>query len=245
MMRPLRHWLGVLAACACLHAFPDGAAAAGEPLEIAIIGGTGTIGSRIVREALDRGHRVTLVARDPARVALAHERLAAAQGDVLDSEGLARLLAGKDVAISAVGTARAQSPDYELYRRAAESLVAALRGLGEAAPRLIVVGGVGSLRDADGRLLLERVPENRRPEHLGQKAALDYYRGVTDVKWTYVSPPGRIAPGERTGRYRLGTDELLRDASGDSRISMEDYAVALLDEAERPQHLGRRFTVAY
>ncbi|NJO12319.1 MAG: NAD(P)-dependent oxidoreductase, partial [Gammaproteobacteria bacterium] len=123
--------------------------------------------------------------------------------------------------------------------------VEALRSLGDTAPRLIVVGGVGSLQDASGALVLERVPAARKPEHLGQKAALDFYRTVEDVRWTYVSPPAVIAPGERTGRYRTALDELVRDEQGNSRISMEDYAVALLDEVESPRHIGRRFTAAY
>jgi len=161
----------------------------------------------------------------------------------LDSSAIARVVRGHDVVISAVGAARAAEPDYSLYRRAAESLVEALRSIGPGAPRLIVVGGVGSLRGPDGRLLLEEVPAERLPEHLGQKAALDFYRDVSDVRWTYVSPPARIAPGERTGVYRTGTEELLVSADGRSEISMEDYAVALIDEAERPQHIRQRFTV--
>jgi uncharacterized protein len=120
-----------------------------------------------------------------------------------------------------------------------------LRGMGAKAPRLIVVGGVGSLFDANGVLLLERVPKERKPEHLGQKAALDFYRSVSDVNWTYVSPPGSIAPGKRRGAYRTGEDQILVDAKGESTISMEDYAVALLDEAEKPEHTGKRFTVGY
>jgi uncharacterized protein len=120
-----------------------------------------------------------------------------------------------------------------------------LRVLGDAAPRLIVVGGVGSLLDASGRLVLERVPEDRRPEHLGQKEALDFYRTVSDVRWTYVSPPARPTPGERTGVYRTGLDRLVVDDNGESSISMEDYAVALVDEVEQPRHVRQRFTVGY
>jgi putative NADH-flavin reductase len=214
-------------------------------LGITVIGGGGMIGQRIVREAVDRGHRVTVVVRDPSKVGGSHESGTVVQGDVLDGTALAGHLAGQDVVVSAVGTARAAKPEYSLYRDAAESLVTALRSLGDAAPRLIVVGGVGSLLDASGELLLGRVPEDRLPEHLGQKAALDLYRAASGVSWAYVSPPARIAPGERTGVYRLGGDELLVDAVGESSISMEDYAVAVLDEAESPKHSGRRFTVAY
>jgi putative NADH-flavin reductase len=215
-----------------------------EPLAIAVIGGGGMIGGRVVREALDRDHAVTVVVRDPSKVAASHERLSVVAGDVLDA-AIGGVVECQEVVVSAVGTARAAEPDYSIYVDAATSLVSVLRGLGPAAPRLIVVGGVGSLLDSSRRLLLERVPEDRRPEHDGQKAALDFYRTVSDVRWTYVCPPGRIEPGDRTGFYRLGEDELIVDEHGESSISMEDFAVALLDEAEQPRHIGSRFTVGY
>ena len=236
-------WLKTVAASLALGV--ASLAQAAEPMKITVIGGGGMIGQRIVREALDRGHHVTVLVRDPARVTEKHEQLRVAKGDVLDKAMLSAAFAGQQVVISAVGTARAQDPDYTLYRNAAETLVDVLRGMGKKAPRLIVVGGVGSLFDASGNLVLERVPKERKPEHLGQKAALDFYRSVSDVDWTYVSPPGRIAPGERKGVYRTGDDQLLVDAKGESGISMEDYAVALIDEAEKPVHTGRRFTVGY
>ena len=213
-------------------------------LEIAVIGGGGTIGRRIVDEALDRGHRVRVIVREAARVADGHGRRSVVQCDVLDPR-LGEHLEGEDVVVSAVGSARAEDPDSSIYVRAAEALVGCLREFGASAPRLLVVGGVGSLRDESGALLLERVPEDRRPEHLGQRAALDFYRTVSDLHWTYVSPPARIAPGERTGAYRTGADELIVDANGESSISLEDYAVAVIDEAEDPLHERRRFTVAY
>lgn len=213
--------------------------------KITVIGGGGMIGRRIVQEMLDRGHVVSIVVRDREKVDDTHGRLSVVEGDVLDHAALAELVAGSDVVVSAVGTARAEEPDYSIYVRAAESLVTALRELGGVAPQLIVVGGVGSLLDSAGQLLLERVSEDRLPEHLGQQAALDFYRSVTDVRWTYVSPPGRIAPGERTGVYRTGGEELLVDSAGESGISMEDYAVAIADEVEVPRHVGRRFTVGY
>lgn len=216
-----------------------------HPLDIGVIGGTGTIGQRIVDEALARGHRVTVFARDPSRVDQDRERLRAVRADALDSAGIATHAAGLDVLVSAVGTGRLADADGSIYLRTAQSLVAALRTLDDRAPRLLVVGGVGSLIAPDGGLVLDRVPAERRPEHLGQKAALDFLRGIDDVKWTYLSPPARIAPGERTGRYRLGDDRLLLDADGAAGISMEDYAVALIDEAESARHVGMRFTVAH
>jgi putative NADH-flavin reductase len=220
-------------------------AIAADSLKITVVGGGGTFGQRIVREALARGHQVTIVARDPARVQEKHERLSVVAGDVLDSGRMAELAAGQAVLVSAVGSARAASPDPQVYRKAAESLVTALRKVGAGAPRLLVVGGVGSLEIEPGKLVLDNVPPDRRPEHLGQAAALEYYRTISDVQWTYLSPPGGLTLGARTGKYRLGTDQLLRDAEGKSTMSVEDYAVALIDEAEKPQHIRRRFTVAY
>jgi uncharacterized protein len=237
-------WRSAFAAWLAVLIGLTGLAHAAEPLRITVVGGNGMIGQRIVNEALQRGHQVTVVVREPSRVTQRHERLKIEQGDALNANDVARLVAKRDVVISAVGAARASAPDYTLYLRAAQSLVTALRQAGPDAPRLVVVGGVGSLKDGSGQLVLERVPEDRRPEHLGQKTALDFYRTITDVRWTYVSPPGRIAPGVRTGKYRVGQDDLLMEGDQVSGISMEDYAVALLDEVENPKHVGKRFTVA-
>lgn len=242
IVKSLARAIGLFVTLAALFASPAGAA---EKLKITVIGGSGMIGQRIVHEALERGHTVVAVARDPSKVTETHARLTMAKGDVLDSDGLASVAAGQDVLISAVGVGRETNPDSAFYLQAADSLITALRGLGDTAPRLIVVGGVGSLTDSTGKLILERVPAARKPEHAGQKAALDFYRTVEDVKWTYVSPPGSIAPGERTGSYRVGDEQVLVNDKGESSISMEDYAVALIDEAENPKHTGRRFTVGY
>jgi uncharacterized protein len=240
--RPLS---GILALVALTAISLVNSAAAAEQLRIAVIGGNGMIGQRIVREALDRGHRVTVIVRDPSRVDATHERLQLRQGDVLENAQISRLIAGQNVVVNAVGSARAKTPDRGLYRKAAESLVGVLRGLGAKAPRLIVVGGVGSLKHPSGQLMLDRATPDRKPEHLGQKAALDYYSTVHDLSWTYVSPPGSILPGQRTGAFRLGCDTLIVKDKGAGHISMEDYAVAIVDEAENPRHTGRRFTVGY
>ena len=218
---------------------------AAEPLQIVVFGGSGNIGQRIVREALERGHEVTVVSRDPSRVKEKHARLKAVQGNVLDSQAVAKIAQGQDVVVSAIGADRANNPDYAIYRNAGESLIGALRTLGTSAPRLIVVGGAGSLEVAPGVLLISRIPERFRAEVQGQKDALDYYRTVTDVKWTYFSPAGSITPGKRTGQFRLGGDQLVTDAKGDSKISIGDYAVALIDEVEQAKHVGKRFTVGY
>ncbi|MBV8576577.1 MAG: NAD(P)H-binding protein [Acetobacteraceae bacterium] len=218
------------------------AAAAAPALKITVYGGTGNIGQRIVHEALERGDLVTIIAREPDAMER-NPRLTFRKGDVLDPAQVAQAAAGQDVIVSAVSFRK--PPDPEAYVRAAKSLVSALRGLGPKAPRLIVVGGAGSLIDQSGKPVVERIPVAFRGEVLGQKDALDYYRTVKDVSWTYFSPAFSITPGTRTGQFRLGGDRLIVDAQGNSRISMEDYAVAVLNEAEKPAHVHQRFTIGY
>lgn len=211
---------------------------------IALIGATGTIGSRILDEALRRGHTVTAVVRDPAKLDRTDANLTVATGDVLDAEALPGLLAGHDVVVSAVGGG--DGPGHQAtIAPAAKALVEALRAV-DGAPRLIVVNGAGSLRAADGTQVWDKpgLPDWLLQIMHAHGDALDYLRGVSDVAWTALSPAATIEPGERTGQYRTGLDDLVADADGVSWISAEDYAVALVDEIERPAHVGRRFTVA-
>jgi uncharacterized protein len=219
-------------------------AASAVPLNIVVFGGTGNIGQRIVREALARGATVTVVVRDTASPALATDpKLTLVKGDVLNEADDARLLKGATAVVCAVSFRK--PPDPSAYPKAAVALVGALRGAGAGAPHLVFVGGAGSLEVKPGVLLVDSMPAAYRGEVLGQKDALDYFRSVSDVPWTYFSPAASIAPGTRTGQFRLGRDQLIADAKGESRISMEDYAVAVLDEVQRPAHLHQRFTIGY
>ncbi|MEU5418424.1 NAD(P)-dependent oxidoreductase [Streptomyces sp. NPDC001407] len=211
--------------------------------KIALFGANGTIGSRILREALDRGHQVTAVVRDPSKLSAA-PGLTVVTGDVLDPESVAAAAKGQDVVVSAVGGG--DGPGHlATIEPAAKSLVAGVRTLGDAAPRIIAVGGAGSLRTPDGKQVwdAEGLPEFLLQIMHAHGDALDFYRTVSDVRWTNISPAGLIEPGERTGTYRTALDDLVVGADGKSRISAEDYAVALVDEIERPQHVGERFTV--
>ena len=140
-------------------------------------------------------------------------------------------------------------PENALQRIAVENIVDVLRGLDDA-PRLIHVGGAGSLLTASGELYADRLPRFLLPrkfeaELFGQILALEYLRGVSDVRWTYVTPPRNFTNGERTGSYRTGADQMLEDSRGRSRISRADFAVAIIDEAEAGAHINRRFAVAY
>lgn len=165
----------------------------------------------------------------------------------MDVPTTAALSAGRDVVVSAVGAGiHGPNPEYAIYREAAEALVAALRSLADA-PRLLVVGSAGSLAVDDGVRLLDTpdFPATYQEEALAQADALDYYRSVEDLEWTYISPPVLLEPGERTGQYRTAGDRLLLGAAGASRISIADHAVAFVDEIERPTTIRVRFNVAY
>jgi len=210
-------------------------------MKLVIFGAAGRIGQRILQEALTRGHAVTAAVREPARLEVTHPALRTATVDVRRAEEVSRVAAGHDAAVNAVGPGR--TGDVGVIVAAARALIA---GLSVSGPRrLIVVGGAGTLEIRPGvqRLDTPDYPEIYRPSGYAQREALALYR-ASDLDWTYLSPPIIIEPGTRTGRYRTGGDQVLFDAGGRSRISMEDYAVALLDELERPRHLRARFTVA-
>jgi putative NADH-flavin reductase len=220
---------------------------AADPIRIVVYGGTGNIGQRIVHEALERGHRVTVVVRDPSAMTEKLPQLHVVKGDVLESAEVARIISGSDVVVSAVSfrkpsTASVGSTEAG-FTQAGQSLVTALRSLGTHAPYLIVVGGAGSLEQPPG--VHFEIPEAWKKEVKGQNDSLAYYRTLNDVRWTYFSPAYMITPGTRTGKFRLGGDQMIVDGQGNSRISMEDYAVAVLDEAEKPAHVRKRFTIGY
>ncbi|MCZ0983094.1 NAD(P)H-binding protein [Streptomyces diastatochromogenes] len=212
--------------------------------KIALFGASGTIGSRVLREALNRGHQVTAVVRDPRKITEQHPNLTVMTGDVLESASVASAAKNQDVVVSAVGGG--DGPGHQAtIRPAAEALVEGLRSLGADAPRLIAVNGAGSLRTPDGTQVwdAEGLPEFVLQIMRAHGDALDFYRTVGDVRWTCLSPAAQIEPGERTGTYRTALDNLVVDADGKSWISAEDYAVALVDEIEDPKHVGERFTV--
>lgn len=212
-------------------------------MKIALFGASGTIGQRIAHEAFSRGHQVIAVVRDPTRLGLSHERLAIAQCDILDPARVAAVVAGHNVVISAVGP-RLPGGDPQMLVAAARSLIAGLTRAG--VRRLIIVGGAGSLEVAPGVQLVDTpdFPGAWKDVALAHRDALAVYR-MTSLDWTYISPPALIEPGDRTGRYRTGTDQLLTNQKGESRISIEDYAAALLDEVETPRNIRRRMTVGY
>jgi putative NADH-flavin reductase len=203
-------------------------------MTIALIGATGFIGSRLLKELSDRGHAVTAIARDTARVP-ALPGVTAKAGDIHDGPALTAILKGHAVVISSVHYL-ATDPDV---------LLSAVKAAGP--ERYLVVGGAGSLLVAPGARLVDQpgFPAEYRAEALKGAEYLERLKAEEDLDWTFLSPSAEIVPGERTGRFRLGGDEVLFAEDGTSRISAEDYAVALVDEIETPKHRRARFAVGY
>lgn len=203
-------------------------------MKIAVVGASGNAGSRITAELARRGHAVTAIARNPDRIARA-ANVVPTQGDASDEAALAQLLRGHDAAISSIHFL-ASDP---------AKLIGAAKASGVG--RYLVVGGAGSLEVAPGVRLVTTpsFPAQYKAEAEKGGAFLDLLRQEKELNWTFLSPSALFAPGERTGKFRLGTDQLLTAADGKSWISFEDFAVALADEIERPAHVRKRFTVGY
>ena len=202
-------------------------------MKIALIGATGNAGSRILAELSRRGHAVTAIARHPEKIPDL-PGVTPLNADANDVAGLAAALRGHDVVISSVHFT-ASDP-----RKLIEAVHAA--GVG----RYLVVGGAGSLEVAPGVKLIEtpEFPAIYKAEAAAGGVFLDLLRKETQLDWTFLSPSALFVPGERTGKFRLGGDQLLANEKGSS-ISFEDYAVAMADEIEKPSHSRRRFTVGY
>ena len=203
-------------------------------MKIAVAGASGRAGSEITRELSRRGHAVTAIARNPEKIAHL-PNVTPTKGDVLDQVGLTKLWAGHDVAVSSVHFLA--SDPHKLIGAARDSKVG----------RYLVVGGAGSLEVAPGVKLVTTpgFPAQYKAEAEKGSEFLDLLRQEKDLNWTFISPSALFVEGERTGKFRHGTDQLLTAADGKSWITFADYAIALADEIERPSHLRQRFTVGY
>ena len=201
---------------------------------IALLGATGNTGSRILDEALARGHKVTAITRDPRKLS-GRDDITVRAGSTTDAPALAATLKGHDVVVVSV----------KWNENDVDRVIDTIRQSG--IKRALFVIGAGSLLRADGRQHYDHMAEKgvQPPTSLPALKAYDIIRTVGDLDWTAISPPASIGPGQRTGTFRLGLDHLVEDTNGESKISREDFAVAILDEIETPKHVRKRFTAAY
>jgi len=209
-------------------------------MHIALYGATGNSGSRILTELLSRGHKVTAIARDPAKLP-AQPGLTVVRGDVSSAEAIAVKIKGTDAVVNAYAP---PADDTDQLLPVTEYFIEAVKKAG--VPRLLIVGGAGSLEVAPGVTVIEsgHLPAPWMPIAVSHAKALKLLE-KSDINWTYFSPAGFFVPGERTGKFRLGTNQLIANEQGDSRISLEDYAIALVDELESPKNERARFTIGY
>jgi putative NADH-flavin reductase len=216
----------------------------GRKLTVALIGATGFVGSALLNEALRRGHHVTAIVRHPQHLA-ARPGVTGVAADVNDTAHLASILRGHDAVISAFNPGWKNPRLYDDQVSGTTSIIAAIEQAG--VTRVLWVGGAGGLEVAPGVRGVDNpeMPDWVRPGSLATINALDQLRQTRDLDWSFLAPSAELTLGERTGTFRLGGDQLLVDASGQSHISVQDYAMAMIDELERPTHVRQRFTVGY
>lgn len=216
-------------------------------MKVAMIGATGIVGRNLLAEAARRSHEITAISRHSDRVPqLAN--VTPVKVDVLDSDALARALAGHEAVISAFSPGRGRTdPDvFDHFVRGHKAIIAGVKASG--VKRLLAVGGAASLKVPSGETLLDSPdwpPQFHKPAVLGTRELLYLLKNEPELDWVFLSPPTFLEAGTRTGQYRVGKDDLLYAGDGRSHISEEDYAVAMIDELERPQHHRERFTVGY
>lgn len=214
--------------------------------QVVLIGASGFVGNAILRELLNRGHQVTAIVRNPEKVAAHNDHLTVIKADVADVDAVAAACKGKDAVISAYNPGWTNPNIYEETLKNYPLILQAVKQSG--VKRLLCVGGAGTLFCAPG---LRVVDSGAIPEEImgGVKSLGEFYLNTLinekELDWVFFSPAGSLEPGERTGKFRLGKDDLIVDANGNSHISVEDYAVAMVDELEQGNHHQERFTIGY
>jgi uncharacterized protein len=213
-------------------------------MKIALIGATGFVGSAILKEALDRGYEVTAMMRNPDKLT-PHAKLLPKKGNVYNEDEVTRLVTGHDAVISAFNPGWSNPDIYNQQIRGTQAIINGVKKAG--IKRLLFVGGAGSLEVKHGvqSVDLPGFPIEYKHGALATRETLSMLRKETDLEWSFLSPSADVFPGQRTGKFRLGADQLLTNAQGESRISVEDYAIAMIDEVEKPKHIRQRFTVGY
>lgn len=213
---------------------------------VLLIGATGFVGSAVLNELVSRGHKVTAVARNIEKIAKS-ELLDAVKEDVANVDAIAKLADGKDAIISAYNPGWANPDIATLISENYPKILSAAKKSG--VERLLIVGGAGTLFCAPG---LRVVDSGAIPEEImgGVRPLGDFYLNTlmneNDIDWVFFSPAGVFDPqGKKTGNYRLGKDDLIVDAEGNSHISVQDYADAMVNELEKPAHHKERFTIGY
>jgi putative NADH-flavin reductase len=213
-------------------------------MKVALLGATGFVGSALLKEALDGGHNVTAIVRQPGKLEN-RTGLVVKLGDVYDTAALADLMRGNDAVISAFNPGWKDPDLYDDQVRGTVSIIAAIKDAG--IKRVLWVGGAGGLEVKAGVRVIDSpdMPLWVKPGSLATINALEQLRKEPELDWSYLSPSAEMKSGIRTGKFRLGQNQLLVDASGQSKISVQDHAVAMLDELEHPAHIRQRFTVGY
>ncbi len=212
--------------------------------KIVLIGASGFIGSAILNESLDRGHEVKAVVRHPEKITSVHKNLIVKKSDVSILDNVIEACKGADAVISAYNPGW-KNPD--IARETTEVYRVIIEGVRKSGiKRLLVVGGAGSLFISPGKRLMETFPEAFLPavQALANVYLVDLM-AERNIDWAFFCPAGTIEPGQRTTKFRLGKDDLILNEKGESRISIQDYAVAMIDELEKPAHHCERFTIGY
>ena len=213
-------------------------------MKLALIGASGFVGAAALQEALDRGHQVTGIVRNPAKLPQ-HAALNAVAGDAYNAEALAAHFKGHDAVIHAFNPGWGTADIRERFIQGSQAIIAASKQAD--VQRLLVVGGAGSLYVAPGLQLIDTpdFPAEYKEGAEGARQALNLLKAETALAWSFISPPALLQPGARSGQFRIGGDQLRMNGDAPAQISVADLAVAIIDELERPHHLRQRFTVGY
>lgn len=213
---------------------------------VVLIGASGFVGTAILNELLNRGHKVTAIVRDAKKMTVSNQNLTIVEADVTDTDALKEAGKGKDAVISAYNPGWKDPHIYEDTLKNYPLIVESAKQAG--VKRLLIVGGAGTLFYAPGKMVMDAddVPAQLLP---GIKSLGEFYlntlRKEKDIDWIFLSPAANMTPGKRTTKFRIGKDDLVVDANGDSNISVEDFAVAMVDELEQEKHHKERFTIRY